>query len=80
QQDQLNWLHRKASEHGFEILNVEHNIIGRAYRNGNKTSTVTAPLFKGVLTINDPIKVLDAIENGIGPQKHRGFGLLSILR
>lgn len=91
---QLEWLARKGTGHGFEIVsvrtandvaNVRANDEGKSYglrANGasvEKTSlTFASVMFEGVLRVTDADAFRLALENGIGSAKAYGFGLLSV--
>ncbi|MBN1877687.1 MAG: type I-E CRISPR-associated protein Cas6/Cse3/CasE [Anaerolineae bacterium] len=89
---QLAWLERKAAEGGFRILHVaiakEGNTYGRqpvektdeAAPAGPKTRRLTlhAVCFEGLLQVTDPDKLWETVQQGIGPAKSFGFGLLSL--
>lgn len=91
--DQLeDWLRRKAEASGFRVLSArnraetpnarvvaEGKIKGR--RNsarGPATMTFAAILFDGALEVTDAALFRRALEQGIGPGKAYGFGLLSV--
>lgn len=75
----FDWLVRKAGESGFEVNDVA---VDRVYwhesREGKDPKPLGAVQFDGVLVVNDPEKLREAVRNGIGPQKAYGFGLLSL--
>lgn len=83
---QLEWLKRKADLSGFRILSVrssqEGKISDTIFRRNSSTQKVEmlSILFDGILQVVNPIKVNDAIRNGIGSGKGFGFGLLSLAR
>lgn len=80
--DQLDWLNKKAKDHGFAVGNV--HIIAEGFKSG-KTSdeqrlAFFAVRFEGYLQVIDPAKLGQAVEGGIGPAKAFGCGLLSLAR
>lgn len=91
---QIEWLRRKGAAHGFEVLsvrasndvpNVRVNDEGksRGYRaNGNAGDksplTFASVVFEGLLRVTDLGAFKAALEQGIGPAKAYGFGMLSI--
>lgn len=81
QADQMAWLERQASQHGFSLLSA--NVVPTANVFGVK-SKGTAPirivtvLYQGVLQITDPGLFVAAIQQGIGRGRSYGCGLLSI--
>lgn len=77
--EQEDWLRRKASEHGFGVLSYiakREQAVQSTTQNGRgKFAAVT---FDGVLKVTDPDKFLIALRSGVGSAKAFGFGLLSI--
>ena len=77
------WLHRQGTRYGFELL---HTLSEEIPSYGNKASTESAKnqlqlygvRFDGLLRVHDPTLVGAAIQQGIGPGKAFGFGLLSV--
>lgn len=90
EEDQLAWLARKASEHGFRLLaaSVNPNVVNaRANPEGKVTGwrgRSEAPmkfgsaLFEGELEITDAEAFKRTLAEGIGSGKAYGFGLLSV--
>ena len=74
---QVAWLHKKAAQSGFEILDAHINPEGKQsdYR---KRLTLYTILVNGRLRISDATKFYTALEKGIGPAKAFGCGLLSL--
>lgn len=88
-EEQINWLQRKAEEHGFQIESVmplqQQRIQGRIPRKATAGSNKPAHdakffsvQFDGILRVTDPERFLITIQSGIGSGKAFGFGLLSI--
>jgi len=76
---QLQWLQRKAEQGGFRILAVSlHDEQLLTARKAEHTIQVAAVTFDGQLVVTDPMRFLRTLEEGIGPAKAFGFGLLSI--
>jgi CRISPR system Cascade subunit CasE len=80
---QLDWLQRKFKEAGCELLGciIQEGGFQRSSKNPaveTGLQTHFAVLFEGGLKVLDPEKALAAVENGIGPAKGYGFGLLSL--
>ena len=81
------WIRRKAIQHGFRVSacrldsgppdprTVNGKLIG--HRKG-ATLTVATVLFDGLLEVSDPPLLVQAIQEGIGPAKSYGQGLLSL--
>jgi CRISPR system Cascade subunit CasE len=94
EQEWLTWLERKAGQSGFRLLSVRASpavpdtrvagldrITGsRPVANGNGRQRLTffSVLFEGRLSIADAKLFRAAVEQGIGPGKAYGFGLLSV--
>jgi len=77
--ERLGWLTRKALASGFELLDGRVLEEGsRSGKRGDASVTLSGARFDGLLTIVDPTLFRAALENGIGPAKAYGFGLLSI--
>jgi CRISPR system Cascade subunit CasE len=83
-EEQLDWLRRKAEENGFRVLNV--NLTGEGKQAGvirhpdekPRPLTHLAVRFDGLLQVTDPAAFLKALRGGIGSGKGFGFGLLSL--
>jgi CRISPR system Cascade subunit CasE len=86
EEDQYDWLARKAAANGFRVLQaqVSHTdtLTGKLHRDVQTTHTLTfyKARFDGVLEVTDPVLLRDAVSNGIGSGKAFGFGLLSLAR
>lgn len=83
EEDQLVWLHRKLNQSGAIALGA------RVIREGKRTANVHRPKeiqkaslfavrFEGILEVQVPEKLQEAIRLGIGSAKGLGFGLLSV--
>lgn len=83
QPDQLMWLERRASQHGFTLLSVDTvptpNVFGVKGKGTSPIRIVTV-LYQGVLQITDPALFSTAIQQGIGRGRSYRCGLLSIAR
>lgn len=86
-EDQVGWLQRKLANAGSKILDL--SVIPQGKRRSHKTNelqqqvhqqTHLAVLFEGILRVVEPDALRIAIENGIGPAKGYGFGLLTLAR
>lgn len=80
EEDQREWVARKLASAGeIEVANVMPHapIYFRKGNRGGKLATVT---FDGVLRVNDPIRLAELLENGVGPAKGFGCGLLLVRR
>ena len=90
---QLEWLRRKGEQAGFELLSVRANldvpnvralpgtkVTGKRPGNGAGRLTLASVIFEGVIRVADAEKFRRALEQGVGPGKAYGFGLLSVAR
>ncbi len=86
EEEQYEWLSRKAAQHGFRVLQaqVSHTdtLTGKLRREPQTEHALTlfAVRFDGVLEVTDPAKLREALASGIGSGKAFGFGLLSLAR
>jgi CRISPR system Cascade subunit CasE len=83
QEEQLDWLERKAERGGFRVLSVrtgqELEVHGWVRRNGTTHRlTLLSVQFEGLLQVEDPDQVQETVRQGIGSAKSFGFGLLSL--
>lgn len=76
---QLAWLNRQGQRYGFEVLEavVSGGDVVHGRRPGGRISLLRV-LFDGVLKVNDPHALQQAVRAGIGPGKAFGCGLLSL--
>lgn len=75
------WLRRQGERIGFEVLVAERSASGRlrtAQGSRERTITLDAVLFDGVLMVTDATAVQRAWSSGIGPGKAFGLGMLSL--
>ncbi len=85
-EDRLAWLARRAAQHGFRLAtaddgNVMARILPGGCSFGRRTGgqiTHEGVLFEGVLVVDDAARLREAVEQGVGPGKSYGFGLLSL--
>ena len=83
--DQIDWMKRKLSESGAELMNWRVNPRGMVYSHKNpqkdkQTQVHYAVLFEGILRVIHSEQLLQSLQTGIGPAKGYGFGLLSLAR
>ena len=80
EEDQLEWLNRKAGTSGFRLLSVLVRDVDKAKTSlsEGREGCFANATFEGVLEVTDPSAFRLALENGIGSAKGFGFGLLSI--
>lgn len=86
-EDLIDWLQRKAAQHGFEIDSATLKTIPRPRQPFTKkdqtsqnrhTGTHTATEFTGHLRVTDPALFRAAATHGIGTAKAFGFGMLCL--
>jgi CRISPR system Cascade subunit CasE len=79
EEQQRAWLQRKATDHGFEVLDVSmrdvRQILGRHNR---RQLTWHQVGYEGYIVVHDAERLLAAVQQGIGSAKAFGFGLLSL--
>ncbi len=92
EQDQIDWLLRKGTLHGFKILSMNQNIQNASVREqityqgrkkvGEKTHILTfySVVFEGLLEVANKEKFVTALKKGIGSGKSFGFGLITLAR
>jgi CRISPR system Cascade subunit CasE len=85
EEEQLEWLERKAEDHGFRLAAVrianDEIIDGWLKRDEERHKLrLLAVRFDGVLQVDDPERFLQAVRDGIGSGKGLGCGLLSLAR
>lgn len=81
EEEQEQWLARKAEEGGFRLAAQGFRVIpeGKATaRKAGQTLQFQAVRFDGLLEVTDPAQFLKTICEGVGPAKGFGFGLLSL--
>lgn len=80
-EERLEWLRRKGEQNGFRLVSVEEK--GQEKFRINKKSISTDEIHTGVrfcgeLEVIDETLFKNAFENGIGPGKSFGFGMLML--
>lgn len=85
EEKQIEWLKRKGERGGFHVLSVRTSnqtmVGGKIRRNGTTHELRLLSIrFDGLLQVEDPIQVQEAVRQGIGSGKAFGFGLLSLAR
>ncbi len=82
EEDQLKWLKQKGESGGFALIScdtVPEGVIQNERGNQDKEKLRHfAVRFDGMLRVTDAELFLKALEDGIGPAKGFGFGLLSL--
>jgi CRISPR system Cascade subunit CasE len=76
-EEQIDWLHRKAQQHGFGIHSALPSRQDRSEDHVNRLELFSVQ-FDGILQVTDPERFLAAVQAGIGSGKAFGFGLLSL--
>lgn len=80
-EEQLAWLSRQATQHGFvvlEAIRLGSAKLGAGSGSGRPGLTLQSVRFEGQLSIQDPGKVSAALTGGIGHGKAFGLGMLSL--
>lgn len=78
--EQRVWLSRKLDGAGIvQALNVLPN-AATYFRKGDRNGKLVTASFEGVMQVIDPKQLLHLLENGIGPAKAFGCGLLLVRR
>lgn len=75
------WLRRQGERVGFQLVVAERSASGRlrtSQGGRERTITLDAVLFDGILTVTDAAAVQRAWSSGIGPGKALGLGMLSL--
>ena len=78
---QRDWLARQGAKGGFEVVSVEIGENGKLKfkkRRNAPDITVFACFFEGILRVTDLEAFRATLQNGIGPAKAFGMGLLSL--
>lgn len=81
EEDQIEWLSRKAEEGGFAVVRcraIPEGVVRDERSTAGEKLSHYAVRFEGILNVVDPQHFLETIARGIGPAKGFGFGLLSI--
>ena len=78
----LDWLKRQGDKYGFEVLEVHEPSAEQTICVGRKTGSfkLTAVEFEGVVRIKDSELFWASWENGIGPEKAYGLGMMLLSR
>jgi len=86
EEEQVEWLKRKGEQGGFRVLAARtdsQGVIGGTIRRDEATHHklhLLAVQFDGTLQVTDPVRLRDAVRQGLGSGKGLGFGLLSLAR
>lgn len=81
EEEQLAWLSRQGARHGFEVeaaLVSASDVL--ASRKGDSRISLRRVCFEGYLRVRELTAFSKALEQGIGPGKAFGCGLLSVAR
>lgn len=85
EEEQIEWLKRKAEQSGFRVLSARignQNTVNGHIRRGEERHKLKllAVQFDGLLEVTDPDRLRETVRRGIGSGKGFGFGLLSLAR
>jgi len=83
EEEQVDWLERKAERGGFALISVrtggQTTVGGSVYRNGREHElTLLSVQFDGLLEVRKPDRLVETVRQGVGSAKAFGFGLLSL--
>ncbi|WP_261665188.1 type I-E CRISPR-associated protein Cas6/Cse3/CasE [Deinococcus sp. Marseille-Q6407] len=81
--EQVEWLERQGERGGFSVIGTDIAQSGnvRLYKAwGGTPMTLFAVTFEGLLRVEDPVRLPQTVQCGIGKAKALGFGLLSLAR
>ena len=84
EEERLEWLFRKAEQNGFAILDVQEikdekmNIYHPSDKGGKMV--MDSYRYTGIMTIKDVSAFRKAVQEGIGPGKAYGLGMLLLKR
>lgn len=79
EQEQKEWMKRKARAGGFKLIDC--TVVDEGFVNSQKNSrnlTFLSVKFEGFIEVTETEKFLNCLKSGIGSAKGFGFGLLSI--
>ena len=78
--DQWEWLTRKAEQAGFRVLRAEARQEGmvRGTHTGRRGIRMLSVRWDGLLGVLDAARLREALVSGVGSGKAMGFGLLSL--
>lgn len=80
EEEQREWLTRKLAN-AAEIITVNVQLHPPLYfRKGDRAGKLVTSTFDGVLQVSDPVHLTKLLENGVGPAKGFGCGLLLLRR
>lgn len=83
EEEQIQWLQRKAEPGGFALLSVRtsrQDIARGQLKRDDETHKLhlLSVQFDGLLRVRDPDRLRESVRSGIGSGKGLGFGLLSL--
>ena len=81
--EQVEWLERQGERGGFGVVRADIAQSGnvRLYKaRGGTPMTLFAVTYGGLLRVDDPARLAQTVQGGIGKAKALGFGLLSLAR
>ena len=81
--DQMAWLERKGIQSGFAVKGVDviptPSVYGTKVK-GKPPIKIFTVLYQGILQVEDPSLLIEAMRQGIGRGRSYGCGLLSVAR
>ncbi len=85
EEEQRQWLNRKAEQGGFRVLSARTGnqtmVSGRIRKKGTTHKLrLLSVQFDGLLQATDPDRLRETVQRGVGSGKGLGFGLLSLAR
>ncbi len=80
EQDQIEWIKRKGVNGGFALESVRLSPCGDRLSKISKGKRAKhfGVCFDGILTVVDPVSMIDTVKSGVGSAKGFGYGLLSL--
>jgi CRISPR system Cascade subunit CasE len=79
--EQKKWLAERADKHGFSLKDfevVDRNVSG--FKRQERTVTLHIATFEGLLKVEEPALLREALTSGIGRAKAYGCGLLTLAK
>jgi CRISPR system Cascade subunit CasE len=86
-EEQIAWLEKRAAQCGFHLpinrLEVSEVVVSQSemvdFARQDSTVTFATAVFDGVIAVDDPQKLRQALLEGIGRAKGYGYGLLTLI-
>ena len=80
EEEQRGWLSRKLANAGETVTANVRPHPPMYFRKGHRAGKLATATFDGVLQVSDPAHLTKLLENGVGPAKGFGCGLLLVRR